>query len=125
MLKPSLVLIMLPAAFTVMIIGCSVSHQTMRGSVVMKIDQEAHICIGSDDGIKVGDVVTIYRAKALPLTKEAIVPDQKGRYIARTRYEKVKAGRAKVTAILSEHYAAIEMIEGQLEMSDIVEVAKR
>lgn len=105
--------------------GCSVNHETMRGSVVMAFDEEAHICIGSEDGLEVGDRVIIYRTKQVPSTKDAIVPDRSGRYKPKLRYEKVKIGTARIIEILSEHYAAIELIEGELKASDIVEKSWR
>lgn len=34
-------------SFTVLISSCSADHETMRGSVVMAFEKQAHICIGS------------------------------------------------------------------------------
>ena len=119
--NPVMLIVLAAASFAVMLSACSVSHETMRGSVVMAFEKEAHICIGSEDGIQVGDRVLIYRTKQVPSTKEAIVPDRSGGYRPKVRYEKVKVGTARVTEILSEHYAAIELIEGDLQANDIVE----
>lgn len=125
MAKLSVLSSVLALPLVVVLIGCSISHETMRGSVVMKLEKEAHVCIGSEDGISVGDELTVYRTKQVPVTREPVVPDQRGKNYPRTKYEKVKVGRARVTAILNEHYAAIEVTEGELEMSDIVEVTRR
>lgn len=105
--------------------GCSANHETMRGSVIMALEKEAHICIGSENGLQVGDRVTIYRVKQVPSTKEAIVPDRSSGYRPKVRYERVKVGTARVIEILSEHYAAIELIEGELLANDIVEKSWR
>ncbi|MEK9139068.1 MAG: hypothetical protein AAB393_18265 [Bacteroidota bacterium] len=121
----SVILFALAISFTVILSGCSVSHETMRGSIVMSFDKEAHICIGSEDGLQVGDGVTIYRVKQVPSTKEVIVPDRSSGYKPKMRYEKVKVGTARVTEILSEYYAAIELIEGELLANDIVEKSWR
>jgi len=43
--------------------GCSTGHDTLRGSVLMKLDEVAHICVGSDDGIRVGDILLVYRIR--------------------------------------------------------------
>ncbi|MEK7249568.1 MAG: hypothetical protein AAB209_04000, partial [Bacteroidota bacterium] len=43
--------------------GCSVSHPAMRGSVVAVVENEAHICIGTSDGLKVGDTLAVYRTR--------------------------------------------------------------
>jgi hypothetical protein len=116
----SVVLVVL-TSLTLVMSGCSANHETMRGSVVMALEKEAHICIGSEDRLQVGDRVTIYRTKQVPSTKEAVVPDRSGGYRPKMRYEKVKVGTARVSEILSEHYAAIELIEGDLQENDIVE----
>ncbi len=108
-------------AVAVIVSGCSANHETMRGSIVMVLDKEAHICLGSQDGIRVGERVLIYRTKEIPSTKEAIVPDRSGTYKRRTKYTMVKVGTAEVTEILSEHYAAIKIIEGEFQPNDIVE----
>jgi len=110
---------------TLLISGCSANHEAMRGSVIMAFERQAHICIGREDGLQVGDRVVIYRVKQVPSTKEAVVPDRSGGYKPKMRYEKVKVGTARVTEILSEHYAAIELIEGELLANDIVEKSWR
>lgn len=105
--------------------GCTVTHKTMRSSIVMKLADEAHICIGVDDGIKVGDILTVYRTKEVPLPQQAIVPDRSGRYQPKVKYEMVRVGRAKVTALLGEHYASVKPIDMVLEASDIFETTNR
>lgn len=94
--------------------GCTVSHQVMRGSVVAIMDSEAHICIGSEGGLK-----------QVHSTKKAIVPDRSRGYRSKIRYERVRVGTARVIEILSEHYAAIEFMEGELLTNDIVEKSWR
>lgn len=112
-------------SLTVVMSSCSANHETMRRSVVMAFERQAHICIGSEDGLQVGDQVAIYRVKQVPSTKEPIVPDRSRGYRPKMRYEKVNVGTARVTEILSEHYAAIELIEGELLANDIVEKSWR
>lgn len=109
------------AAVGGILVGCSVGPQTMRGSVVMAFDREAHICKGSEDGLQVGDRVAIYRTKQVSSAVGPVVPDQSGGYSPRLRYENIKVGTARVTEILSRHYASIEIIEGEVVTNDIVE----
>lgn len=111
--------------FAAIVAACSPGHEVMRGSVVMMVQNGAHICLGSEDGVRVGELLTIYRTKEIPLPNEPMVPDGSGRYQPRVKHELVKVGMARVTAILGEHYAAIELIEGELEASDIVEKQRR
>jgi hypothetical protein len=91
----------------------------------MAFGKAAHICMGSEDRLQVGDRVTIYRVKQVHATKEPTVPDRSRGYRPKMRYEKVKAGTARVTEILSEHYATIELIEGEMLANDIVEKSWR
>ena len=112
-------------SLALMTIGCSANHETMRGSVVMAFERQAHICIGSKDGLQVGDLVAIYRVNQVLSLKEAVVPDRSRGYRPTMRYEKVMVGTARVSEILSEHYAAIQLIEGELLANDIVEKSWR
>lgn len=102
--------------------GCSTSHDTMRGSVVMKLDNEAHICIGSEDGVQVGDILLVYRVK---LDGEVWLSDYQQRYPTaipkRVNYQKVKVGEVEVTEIFNQHFAAVKLISGELQGSDVVE----
>lgn len=102
--------------------GCSTSHETMRGSVLMKLANEAHICIGSEDGMQVGDILIVYRVK---LDGEVWLSDYEQRYPTAipkwVNYQKVKVGEIEVTEIFNQHFAAVKLISGELQGSDIVE----
>ena len=102
--------------------GCSTTHETMRGSVLMKLDDEAHICIGSDDGIQMGDVLFVYRIK---VDNQWWLPEYQQRVPTATRkkinYQRVKVGEVRLTEIFDEHFAAVRLISGELQGSDIVE----
>lgn len=104
------------------LVGCSVSHQTMRGSVVAMIDNEAHVCIGIGDGLKVGDTLTVYRTREVGLSNLPFVPYRSPGERARSfKYEKVKVGKVVVTRIFDEHYASVEIVNGEIDYPDIVE----
>ena len=102
--------------------GCSVSHETMRGSVLIKLDNEAHICIGKDEGIQVEDILVVYRIK---VDGQWWLLDYQQRYptaaLKKINYQKVKVGEVKVTEIFSERFAAVRLISGELQGGDIVE----
>ncbi|GEM_PF-4011427 len=82
--------------------GCSTSHETMRGSVLMKLDDEAHMCIGSDDGIRVGDILFVYRVK---VENQWWLQDYQQRYPTagekKINYQKIKVGEVQVTEIFN------------------------
>ena len=125
MKMPIFLLLMLSMVMPVITGGCSRTHETMRSTIVMKLEKEAHVCIGASDGVKLGDILTVYRTKRIPSPKQTIVPDRSGRYQPKMQYEMVKVGIARVTALLGEHYAAIEPIDIDLEASDIIEKTSR
>jgi hypothetical protein len=102
--------------------GCSIGHKTMRGSVLMKLDNTAHICIGSDDDIRPGDILFVYRIK---VEDKWWLAEYLQRYPGETpkniSYQKIKVGEVRVTEIFNEHFAAVTLISGELQGNDIVE----
>lgn len=102
--------------------GCSVSHRAMRGSVVAMVNGEAHICIGTYDGLKVGDTLAVFRTRQLGQPSLPYGPYRGPGEIQRSfRYGKVRVGTVKVTRIFDEHFAAVEAIAGEVDFPDIVE----
>lgn len=102
--------------------GCSIGHETMRGSIVMKFEDRAHVCIGTSDGAQVGDIMFVYRVKVdntwwLPEYQQRVPTGR----TATQRYQKIKVGEVKVTEIFDEHFAAVVLISGELQSNDIVE----
>ncbi|HLA69161.1 MAG TPA: hypothetical protein VJN65_05615 [Bacteroidota bacterium] len=117
----------IPIAISMLLIvsafgGCSTSHQTMRGSVLMKFEDRVHICIGTDDGIQVGDIMFVYRVKVdntrwLSEYQRDVPTARNGR----PSYRKIKVGEAKVVELFDGHFAAVTLISGELQSNDIVE----
>ena len=127
MIRPSHNLLVLIVVFVSIFAGCSVSRETMRGSVVMKLDDEAHISIGSDDGIKVGDTLTVYRTI---IDARAGDPDNNPQTYRTVEakditIQKLRVGEVKVIRIFDEHYAVVELLEGMIADGDIVEKSAR
>lgn len=124
MLKGSLGVLFNVVAF-LLIGGCSVGHETMRGSVVAQVENEAHICIGKVDGLKVGDILAVYRTRRVGqsnLPHVSSPPYHSPGEIARSyQYEKVRVGKVKVIRLIDEHFAAVEIVEGEIDFPDIVE----
>jgi len=109
---------LISAAFT----GCAVSHPAMRGSVVAIVDGEAHICIGSHDGLKVGDTLTVYRMRQVGFPTIPYAPNRTPGEIERSyRYERTRVGKVRATRIFDEHFAAVAVITGEVDYPDIVE----
>ena len=94
--------------------GCS-RHGLMRGSVVMALDDEYHVCLGSQDQIEVGDVLTVYRTEN---KKTGTVGKLGGKGIYPV---KIRAGKAVVTKVLNEHYCVVKLTEGEIKEGYIIE----
>lgn len=81
----------------------SCAHQTMRGSVAMKISKdEAHVCLGNNEA-KVGDKVVVYTNNCPPLA---------GRDAYTQLCEKKEVGHGEVTRLLNEHYSVVKFDKG-------------
>lgn len=102
--------------------GCTVSHQVMRGSVVAVMDNEAHICIGSHEGLRVGDTLAVYRTKQVGFPTIPFSPGRtRAEYERSYRYERLRVGKVRVIRIFDEHFAAVEVLTGEVDYPDIVE----
>jgi len=95
--------------------GCC-SHATMRGAVVMKIDDhDAHVCLGTGE-VVVSDAVNIVRHVCLP-AKSGVGKDPQS-------CEPRIIGHAVVVQVLNDHYSLVRITQGEFQEGDIVEKAK-
>lgn len=91
------------------IAGCFAGSSIVKGYVVMRTSSEAHIDLGSDDGIQVGDTLTVYR-------------EERGNSLSSRT---VRAGKVRVARILDTDHAAVEVLTGTLQERDTVEKQTR
>jgi hypothetical protein len=97
--------------------GCA--HNLMRGSVVMKVDEdEGYVCLGENE-VKEGDRVALFKSECIPAgTSRNSTP-----YGAPCK--KIKIGEGELTKLLNEHYSVIKTAPNvALEEGTIVEVLK-
>ncbi|MEK9139070.1 MAG: hypothetical protein AAB393_18275 [Bacteroidota bacterium] len=87
------------------IAGCFAGSSIVKGYVVMRTSSEAHINLGSDDGIQLGDTLVVWRE------------EKSGAPGGRT----VRSGRVKVVRLLDKNHAAVEVLSGNLRERDRVE----
>jgi len=103
--------------FTVVITGCAnsdFSHKyLMRGQVVSSSPNNIVVCVGLDDGAKVGQELAAYRFFETNNSGE-------GDKI----YEKRNVGKIKIEKIINEHYAKVKVVEGEISKHDMVELHK-
>jgi len=80
--------------------GCAGSHATMRGSVVMKIDQtKAHVCLGRGE-VAVNDRVRLYK-------NECVQRDRRP-----SQCTKTPLAEGTVTELLDDHYSIVTFPAG-------------
>ena len=85
--------------------GCAPSEGVIKGTVVMQTAVEAHLDLGRDSGIKVGDTLTVYREE--PFTGHETLT--------------VRVGVVRVTKFIDDRYAAADVLEGSVKKGDRVE----
>ena len=84
----------------------------MRGQILEVDGDTAYLCIGSADGAKVGQELTVYRVLRIG------TPGQR----TTVRYERKQAGKVRITEIVDEHMANAKIISGQAKENYIVEL---
>jgi len=94
---------------TTLFLGCSLGSSVIKGSVIMQTATEAHINLGSDDGLKVGDTLIVWR------------DERASTGTTRT----VRVGMVRVVRILDESHSIVDVLAGTLRERDTVEKKKR
>ena len=82
----------------------------MQGQIVDKTDGEVVLCIGTKEGAKVGQELTVYEVHNVSLPKA-------------TRYERQLVGKIRITEIIEEHFAKARIVEGKADKYNIAELA--
>lgn len=90
--------------FTAAMLGCTPGSKFIRGFVVKQTPTYAHINLGSDDGIQVGDTLVVWREETTGA-------------LSRT----VRAGIVRVVHVLDAGHAAVEVLKGNVRERDQVE----
>ena len=97
--------------------GCatmeSAGHKyVMRGSVLDVSDGTAYVCLGTDQGAKVGQEFTVYRyIKAYTSSKQE------------PTYKVENVGKVQITKTES-HMANVKILNGDVKQNDVVELNK-
>ena len=86
----------------------------MRGTVIETIDGTIYLCVGTHDGAKVGQELTVIRVAKT----ESLNP--RGYPI----FKREEVGKVKITEIVDEHMANAKIISGEAKVNDIVELKK-
>lgn len=86
----------------------------MRGQVVKADNNSAVICIGKNDGAKLGQVLSAFRINTVTEV------DEGGEVFVKT-----PVGRIKIVSIIDEHFANATVVDGDVERYDIVELVDK
>jgi len=86
----------------------------MRGQVVKADNNSAVICIGENDGAKLGQLLSAYRIKTVTEV------DEGGEVFMKT-----PVGSIKIVSIIDEHFAKAIVIDGNVKRYDIVELVDK
>ena len=95
----------------------SVYHKyLMRGTVLESTDGKIYLCVGTSDGAKAGQELTVVR-----FTKTGGSPGLKGQ---RPTFNREEVGKVKILEVVDEHMANAKILSGEAKVNDIVELKK-
>ena len=103
------------------VVGVSVSHAQsayhkyyMRGTVLHATDGKIYLCVGTSDGAKAGQELTVVRFVNTGATSPKGGP----------MFKREEVGTVKITEIVDDHMADATVIAGQAKVNDLVELKK-
>jgi len=107
-------------ASTLVLSACSAMHQArheyvMRGQVVEVNGKDAVVCVGTRDGARAGQELTVYEIVATNVGAPARTP---------ARWKRVEVGSVRIAQVMDEHFARAEIVRGEVEANDIVELQR-
>lgn len=91
--------------------GAGYHRYVMRGLVVGVVDQDVSICIGSRDGAKVGQELTVYRIVKRPAPAKGA-----------PSYDREQTGVVRIEEIFNEHFARGSVVSGEVKEGSVAEL---
>lgn len=83
----------------------------MQGQIVDKTDNEVVLCIGTKEGAGVGQELTVYEVRNVPIEGNPKA----------VRYQRIPVGRIRITEIIDDHFARARIVEGRADKYHIAE----
>lgn len=87
---------------------------TMRGQVLEIQPGSVVVCIGQEDGARVGQVLDVVRHLSRSSRAKSTGP----------RFRKEGVGTVRITSLFDEHYATAEVVKGSPRVNDTVELER-
>jgi hypothetical protein len=85
----------------------------MRGQVVSASPDNIVVCVGFDDGAKVGQILNTYRFSMNDDTEDGA-----------DFFRKVEKGQVIIDEIIDEHFAKVSVLSGTINKFDMVQLNK-
>lgn len=79
-------------------VSCATRHESMKGSVALKIDETKGIACLASDSVKVGDGIAFYKTECKKQNPKEGISD----------CSMVKIGNGKITKLVNNHYSEFE-----------------
>jgi len=109
--KISKLLVVVVVAFIVS--GCANSdfshNYLMRGQIISVDDDNIYVCVGLNDGAKVGQILEAYRFVMNEDNDEGA-----------DFFLKQEAGQIRIDELVDKHFAKVTVLEGEVKKHDIV-----
>ena len=110
----------LALVLSVAVTGCATNSPAnhkylMQGQVLSVTGDSLVVCIGKQDGAKVGDELSIVR--------HVILPSGSGK-MPGPGFRRDPVGTARINSIFDEHYSRADVLSGSPEVNDTVEMGR-
>jgi hypothetical protein len=79
-------------------VSCATKHESMRGSVALKIDESKGVACLASDSVRVGDGIAFYKTECKRQNPREGVSD----------CSMIKLGNGKITKLVNDHYSEFE-----------------
>ena len=97
--------------------GCAggLRHGVLMKGQVIKVnsDNSLVVCVGTNDGAKVGQVLDAYRYVVRHSVEEG-----------RDQFLRNELGKVSIQEIVNEHYAIAKVINGSVQINDMVQLVE-
>ena len=105
--------LMVIAVFSLVVSGCANSdfshNYLMKGQVISVDDNNIYVCVGLDDGAKVGQILEAYRFVMNDDNDEGA-----------DFFLKQETGQIRIEELVDEHFAKVSVLEGEVKKHDMV-----
>lgn len=113
--KISLAIASIAMPASVPVAAAGIGHSLfMRGSIVAEQAEGKVVCIGSEDGATVGQVLDVYRTVQNPGPSKGVGPS----------FRREPAGHVRIDHVYDAHFAHVSVIDGNPAVHDIVELRR-